>query len=77
MLAREKRRYLISTNGLTGEASYLATDPDQALMFAHRYERYKRARQSQPNMATTQLSQIAKDECEIPGFRIKSCILEQ
>jgi hypothetical protein len=76
MITKETNRYLVNTSGLTGRTSFQATDPDEALMFAHRYERFLRVRRNHPQFPIEKVRRIANDECEIPDFRIESCILE-
>ena len=71
------KRYLVTTTGLTGIASYQATDPDEALLFAHRYEIFLRLKRNQPDMSIEHIRMLTRDEdCEIPDFKIESCILE-
>ena len=76
MIVKETKRYSVKTNGLSGRSSYRATDPDEALMFAVRHERFLRIRRQRPDIPIEKLRQIVKDECEMPDFRVESCILE-
>jgi len=69
--------YVVATNGLSGRCQYQASDPDEALMYAHRHERFLRLIKQHPEMPPTKVMQIAKDECYMPDFRIESCILEK
>lgn len=77
MIAKNTKRYLVTTTGLTGRTSYQASDPDEALLFAHRHEIFLRLRRNRPQMSIEQIRQRTQEEdCEIPDFKIESCILE-
>jgi len=75
-MTKVTREYLVGTNGLTGNCKYYASDPDEALMFAHRHERFLQITKNHPGISADKAIQIAKDECDMPNFRIDYCILQ-
>ncbi len=72
-----KNIYTVGTNGLSGENDYEGRDPDDALMHAHRYERYLRLMKQNPRMLPGEGLFLAQDEIEMPDFRIDFCILKK
>lgn len=80
-MTKTTRVYRIGTNGLaggqSGKCDYMATDPDEALMFAYRHERFLRLLRNYPNINPARAMQLAKDELAMPDFRVKSCVLHE
>ena len=76
MIAATKKNWLVSTNGLSGSTPFIATDPDEAMMYTYRLERYLRAIQRNPNISNEKAMAIAKDDytAPLPDLRIQSCV---
>jgi hypothetical protein len=76
MIAAEKRFYMVTSNGLTKTSPFIALDPDEALTYSYRLERYLRALKGNPNLSDEKALAIANDELAspLPDFKIESCI---
>lgn len=73
----DAKRYQVGTNGLSGKTSYMAKDPDEALMFAQRTERFLRLKRDNPSTNDQKLMEEAKRDAWMPDFRIEYVILEK
>lgn len=76
MIAAEKRYYIVTTSGLSKTAPFVALDPDEALMYTYRLERYLRALKMNPSLSDDKAMAIANDDCSspLPDFKVETCI---
>jgi hypothetical protein len=76
MIAAEKRYYMVTTNGLAKTSPFIALDPDEALTYSYRLERYLRALKMNPSLSDEKAMAIANDELSspLPDFKVETCI---
>ena len=69
--------YFIMTNGLSGDGIYKADNPDEALTFARQHEIFLRLLRKYPSIPVAMAGQLAKEDCDLPDFRVTCCILHR
>jgi hypothetical protein len=76
MSTKQMNQYLVTNNGISHNMTFSATDADEALMYAYRYERFLRICAKYPNIPQVEALELAKnEEIPIPHFNIEHCIV--